>query len=240
MTNTIDWNAVKETAWMTKEFNLVWYKLNNRNNVGDMSYIYHKLQPTDYQDFYTKYTQDAYTDETIQHKGRTEVYIIDIARKYQAYSGRYDITLYTFFLNVLWHIIVQTFDGHKKENELINWLKGKGIDARPADSTLDAEYGVDIVIYNENQPKQFLQCKPISFFKGNLNESLKNDRKISLKKYQKSYNIYGIRTYYTAYSRDGRWLKQNNKYCFKLETMINSDGTTRFIEDSSTSYDVLN
>jgi len=221
----------KKTSWMTKEFNWHWYTINNRKEIGDMSYLYHKYKPTSYKDFYIKYTTDTGDDGDVRHRGRSEQELLQLAHKYQRISKRYDLPISTFYNNLVWHIIIQSYDGHKYEQQFINYINSLGYNAVTVNSNLDAEYGVDIEVFNDKKRLFFVQVKPITFTIGNKNASLINDRKLAYIKRDKIKEKYNVPVLLVCYSinkvsKEVEWLQHNNGKClFKFEELFNADGT---------------
>lgn len=218
---TVNFNDVSSTSWMTKDFNRYWYRLNNRENVGDMTYLYNKYQPTSYEDFYVKYTTDTVGENPKWH-GRSEEELDEIAKRYQELSNRYDVNLSTFKNNIIWHTIVQTFDGHKKELELKQYLNSLGHDVRGVDPELDAKYGVDLAFYKGGQLRFYIQVKPYTFILGNSNWSLINDRKLALQKGRQLQ----VPTYFAFYDKSGKWLT-NPHIVSRLTDYIDNNGYTK-------------
>lgn len=202
---------LRETAWMTKRHNYQWYKLNNRNTIGDMMYLIAKFKPTSIQDLYDKYVTDGEISEETdrRHRGRTEDELYAIAEMYKEMCND-DIPIETYLKNVIWHTIVQSYDGYAKEMKLIDFIQGLGYKAVKADSDDDCELGIDLFIYKGDEMKYAIQLKPISFLIGNHNQSLKYDRQKAILNTDKVKNKYGVPTYFVFYRPDGTYLENGN------------------------------
>lgn len=216
---------LRETAYMTKDHNYQWYKINNRTEIGDMMYLLTKYKPTSIEDFYNKYTNDTIDDGNPQHRGRTLDEIEKIAIKYKALSGD-DIPLDTYIKNILWHTVVQTWDGYSRECDLQAYGALRGYELRKTNNEDDATLGVDFEVRVKDKLKCFIQLKPETFIKGNSNKSLINDRRLAILKQDKVKQIYDVPTYYVFYKNDNTYLStDSNKICWQLEKLVNTDGT---------------
>lgn len=231
----IDFNKCIETSYLTQKCNMAFYKINSRQSIGDLSYLFQKYQPTDYQDFYNKYTTDTKCKDR-RHCGRSEEELLVIAERYKAFA-KSDLPVEIFFNNLIWHIIVQTFEGHRKEIELKQYLINKGFNVKNVKSDLDAEYAIDLLISKGDQ-KAFIQVKPISFFMGNSNQSLLNDRLLAIKKYKKALDKFGLHTIYCVYKKEGNkveWLtNEKGGLGHKLNSLLADTGITKLSKNANT------
>lgn len=226
----MNWDECISTSWMTSSCNMGFWKINGRKNIGDLSYLYQKYQPKDYQDFYDKYTSDT-TGDKPEHHGRTEEELRKIAQNYKLYANS-TLDDDMFFKNLLWHIIVQTYEGHKQEQVLIEYMNQYELNASSCNPDMDAVYGTDIEATYNNK-KFYVQVKPITFFYGNNNQSLLNDRINAIKKYNKTIADYNAITYYVIYEKgkDGEikwWYNEKGKLFNKLSDLIAPTGITKF------------
>lgn len=219
---------LRATAFMTKDHNYAWYRINNRKTIGDMMYLLNKYKPTSIEDFYTKYTNDYECDGNPQHRGRTLEEIEQIAIKYKSLSGD-DIPLETYIKNILWHTIVQTWDGYSRECDLQGYGALRGYELRKTNNEDDATLGVDFEVRINDNLKCFIQLKPETFLKGNSNKSLINDRRLAILKVEKVKEIYNVPTYYVFYRQDGtyKYDTNNHKICYRLNDLVNADGTMK-------------
>ena len=84
----IDKKDFQKTNRISRKYNMQWKKYAGRSSIGDCSNLFQRLRPTDYYDFYLKYTKDGeetvHNRELFKHCGRTEEEIEEVARKYMA------------------------------------------------------------------------------------------------------------------------------------------------------------
>lgn len=221
--------AIK-TKWMNKRFANQWQRLHYRHIIGDMMYLAYKLQPTSAQDFFNKYTKDGerkVKDEKL--RGRTVAELQQIARNYQKLCKDRSIKFEDFYNNVILHVIVESYEGYIKECSFFNYVKAKGLDIRKAPNNLDAEYGIDFVIYKDNKPKYAIQHKPISFIMGNRNQSLINDRISALYKIKKTKDKFNIPTAYVFYTKEREYMTNDNgNILFNLNKLVDWRGFTQY------------
>lgn len=215
----------KETL-NTNACNNAYLKVKLRNIIGDLSYLYKKYKPTDYTDFYTKYTNDTVGDDP-RHRGRSNAEIRNVAEKWRALSHS-NLDVEIFYKALIFYIICATFDGHKFELDFMDYIKSKGYTVTTSDPEIDAKFGVDLVLDNF-----FIQIKPVTFFIGDYNQSLLIDRRIAIEKYYKTYSTFKKPTYFAIYRKTDngvQWLlNKNNKYTHKISDLLNIDGTTKLI-----------
>lgn len=228
-----------------KKYNQEWKKYSARKYVGDCSYLFEKLKPVSYRDFYEKYINDGQMNfGTINtndyHRGRTEIEIIDNAKYlYDTIRKRYpdDDVNFVDCLNVtVGHTIHETYDGHIVENIVDEMFSKKGLRTVKPCGDADSLYGIDRFCYIDDALQFMLQIKPISFFKGNMNKSLIDDRISAFKKGFKSQEVFKVKTYYIIYdssicneNKVGFVCKPNGKMAFELSELCNSDGTVKDI-----------
>ena len=111
-------------------------------------------------------TSEVYTTEAACLKGIESV-------KKNAVDDSF--TLEEFFDDIVCHVIIETFDGHQAEKELMNVLTRYGYDVEETEGDMDAEYGVDLIVRKNGEFKEFIQVKPLSTFV-RTNPSLIEDR----------------------------------------------------------------
>lgn len=227
-----------------KTYNLITKQLISRPKIGSCSKLYHILKPSSYQDFLDKYLKSGEDSEFNYNtltgrydKGRTLDQINAIATLYHKQINNPDITLEMCFDDLINHIIIETFDGHKIETYLINKLIESGFNVNNEEDDMDAICGVDITVYNPytNKTISFIQVKPISTFLSNNNKSLIQDRANFFSK-QEKLNNYLINSNrqdeikdieYVIYKTNEGLLVINGKYRHKLRDICNQDGTTK-------------
>lgn len=227
----IDKKDFKRTNAISRKYNKEWKKFSGRSSIGDCSNLFQRLRPSSYYDFYKKYTKDG--EETINSRnefifyGRTENEIIEVAKKYRDECGDYSYPLEDYIKNVYMHVIVETFDGQVKEQQINQLLTNMGYTYDKPENDEDACYGIDFKVYKDNRLSFVLQIKPISFFIGTKNKSLIDDRISAFTKQEKVYSKFNVHTYYMVYSSDDdgnvKWLTENKKLCFELWRLCNKD-----------------
>lgn len=237
-----DISAFKNAKKQLWKYNQVWRKYSARKYVGDCSYLYKKLLPTSYQDFYTKYTLDGLIrhNEDTTLRGRTQEEIYNIALQYQQECDK-TIDIDVYIKNIYMHVIIETYDGQKIENEIKQrLLKDYNISLSQSYGEDDAVMGIDM-----KNNKYALQIKPISFFRSNKNISLIKDRAHAFIKRYKCFQKYGINTYYIVYDIiDDKQYKlyehSNGKITFYLEELCNKDGTVNSDNNNNLKYRIQN
>lgn len=226
-----------------KKYNQEWKKYSARKYVGDCSYLFEKLRPNSYKDFYDKYVNDGKENfgsiiSDDYHRGRTECEIIDNAKYlYDTICQRYPDDNVNFIdcLNVtVGHTIHETYDGHIIENIVDSMFSDRGIKTVKPCGDADSLYGIDRFCYQGNELKFTLQIKPMTFFLGNSNKSLINDRLSAFDKDKKVERVFKVKTYYIIYdgnlsneNKIGFICKSNGKMAFELSEVCNPDGTAK-------------
>ena len=219
-----------------KNANYITKKYIGRPVVGCCSQLYTQLKPTSYQDFFNKYLQCA--DESFnmeklkgdEEKGRSLDALWAIANRYyeNVTNQRLNVSVEECFDDLVNHIIIETFDGHIAENivkdKINNYSKYK---ATSTHGDIDAEYGVDIIVTDENNEiKHCIQVKPISTFAGNNNPSLMKDRRNFFDKQKKLDEAIGrhIPIEYMVYNKNYHFLERNKRHRFNLNELCNTNG----------------
>lgn len=227
----IDKKDFKRTNCISRKYNVQWKKFAGRNSIGDCSNLFQRLRPSDYYDFYVKYTKDG--EETLSKRsefpfyGRTEEEIRIIAEKYREECGDYTYPLEDYIKNVYMHTIVETFDGQIKEQQVNQLLTDMGYTYEKPEQNEDSRYGIDFKVLKNNKLVFVLQIKPISFFIGSSNQSLIEDRKGAFEKQRLVNDRYKVPTYYMIYKTTDngnvQWLSENGKICFELKRLLNRE-----------------
>lgn len=217
-------NAEKENY----RFNNLWYGMNSTYNFGCMTYLYKKYNcPSTYQAFYESYINDYEGNDSRTH-GRNEEYIKHQATLLAEKDGnkRPKGTYYNYIVKKL---IIDTLDGSKKENELKEMLNKSNFQTKEPSYVEDTKYGIDKFIYKDGKLLCIAQIKPNTFFIGNNNDSLINDRINALKKETYCNNTYNVPVVYFIYNKkDGHWiLNDKGNKGHKLKNLINNDGTAK-------------
>jgi hypothetical protein len=235
-----------------KKFNdncsLEYKRINGRPYVGSNSWLFKTLKPTNYQDFFDKYLEyntgkslnPNIEYDHISHLkkgekcGRTLEDLIAIARFYKKSCSHVDYPLEDFFDDLVNHIIIETFDGHKAEKQLKYHFDSNDCKVIETDGDFDAKYGVDLVVKKGNK-MSFIQVKPLSTFIGQPFPALRTDRKNFFKKQEDLDNFLGKHheILYVLYDKDHLnkynevvWWKKGDKHTFKLTDLIDSEGNS--------------
>lgn len=203
--------------------------------IGDCTLLCRLHLPVSYEDFYQKYLNYALANSSkpIELRGLTYDELLSESHRFKELVEEQtsivnDISVY--YYGLVCHIIVETFNGKKKELQLLNYIqKTFGYECVPFDSTIDCRFGVDLKITDLEGNIYALQIKPDTFFLGNKNVSLQDDRIGMIHKRNKLRKQFGIDTIYAVYcnrndSNNGGWyMKDNGKITFKLEQLLQFD-----------------
>lgn len=235
-----------------KKYNMIWRKLSPSPFVGNCSYLIHRYNPKSYEEFWNMYINDfsneSYMWDTCKgdpHRGRSIEQINNLATLYHQACNDPNITLEDCFDDVVNHVIIETFDGHIVERALREKLNESGdLMIEEMEDEWDSKYGIDLKIISKKDANYFryIQVKPISFFIGNSNASLIEDRKkrfdsensfkIMLENYGKEnqynpilYMAYDKRLLDTQGIIKFMWIGKKNK--FTLNELINENGFTK-------------
>lgn len=225
----IDRKDFQRTNIISRKYNTVWKQFAGRNVIGDCSNLFQRLKPLSYYDFYVKYTKDG--EETIsarptfRYYGRTEKEIEEIAIQYRNACNDFTFSLEDYIKNIYMHVIIETFDGQIKEQEVGQILSNLGYTYTKPIGDEDSKLGIDFKVFKDNILTFVIQVKPISFFTGIHNQSLIEDRLNAFTKVRNVLKLYNVPTYFMIYriNTEGNveWLIENSKLCFTLERLIN-------------------
>ena len=166
---------------IVKTGGVAWKKIAGRPYIGNCSYLFKKLKPVNYQDFFNKYIKflPIIRDDSLkkyEFYGRSIEDLFRLAKKYKELANDSTFTIEDYFDDIVNHIIIETFDGHIIEKYIADILIQKGYQVNEECGYVDAVLGVDIVAKWNNKIKSFIQIKPVTTFLGNNNQSLINDR----------------------------------------------------------------
>lgn len=220
MSNTIN-NLLQlcieeHTKFQNETHRNAFHVINNRRTLGTMMYIYHTFKPNTLEEFYLAYIQNDKGNDDYR-RGRSVVELMTIAKMYQNIANIPNDTLTTeqYYRNIIYHSIVQTWDGVKHEREAMKYIQSLGIQCDIVDDKLDVDYGVDI-----DTKKYFIQIKPITFLYGHNNQSLNADRNAQWMKNTKCLEEFHKPTLYLYYTNDNAWVfnpYSNGKLTFTME-----------------------
>ena len=224
----------------------VWRSISGRPYVGNCSYLYSVLKPESYQDFLDKYIKFVNPNEVSLSKlkknefyGRSIEDLERLAKHYQKLANDDNFTLEEYFDDIICHVIIETFDGHKAEKELINILTEHGFEVEETEGVMDAEFGVDLIVKKNGNIKEYIQVKPISTFVRS-NPSLIADRgnfflkQYKLNEFTKNHPIFITKDIifmmydYQHLIKTGEvlWFYKDGKVKFKLNELCQTNGQT--------------
>lgn len=206
-----------------------WYGLNSTKKCGCMTWLYKKYgRPLTVQEFYDSYINDIQSSEMDSRTfGRTQEQLLKIAIELMTKdNGRFELNDYLSYIYK--KLFYDTIIGCKKEKQIKEYIESKGFKTKEPSFEDDIKLGVDLFAFRDNELKCIIQSKPNTFFLGNSNKSLINDRKKALSKQDKAKDKYGVPTYYIIYNKNtGEFIKNDiGTLAFRLTDLINQDGTT--------------
>lgn len=203
-----------------------WYGLNSTTNCGCCTYLFKKYgQPETVQEFYNSYINDHVINS--RTNGRNEDYLLGVAKVLQELDNFRENTD-VYFIYIIQKLFVDTFNGCQKEKEVKDIIENAGFKCESPTYNEDIKFGIDLKVYKNNILKYLVQVKPNTFFYGNNNKTLINDRKNAIIKEERSNEKYKVPTYYVIYSKNtGKFIPtKNNKLCHKLTNLIDNEGLT--------------
>lgn len=203
-----------------------WYGMNSTYNFGCMTYLYKKYNnPKTVQEFFNKYISDTISQDNRQC-GRNYNHIINKA-KTLASKDNFTYSMDEYIDFIIKKLFIDTFNGCQKEVELKELIEKKGFTTKQPSLDDDLQLGIDLFAYKDGKLKFLIQTKPITFFLGNRNLGLINDRVLALQKQALAEETYKVKVIYCIYNKD-KWIKNNNGGIgFKLERLIENDGFTK-------------
>ena len=183
--------------------------------IGNRTHLYNILKPKSEEDFFLKEIEYSNCHKNLPSlkRGCTNEEYIEHAKRFKELSEKksnfnYDVNTYYHLL--LCHTITETFIGQHKEQIIIDLFNNNGYKAEKVDSFLDAKYGIDIKLSNDNF-SCFLQIKPVSFFISEYPDTV-NDRNLLTKKRENCLSETNLDTKYLIYDMD----KKNNQIVWLL------------------------
>lgn len=208
------------------------YKCAGPDFMGNCTDLYHKLKPLNYKDFYERELKYAEENQhlPIKDRGLTYEEFYMLAHKYKVLlegctNLRYDLSIY--FYALVCHAIVETFDGQKREEMIMDYISKKGFEVKKVKGEKDAKYGVDIEVIGKGQ-HFYVQVKPITFFKAERPDT-HEDRIGACRKREEILKLEGLDTYYIIYDLDWKtsqtkWvINKNNGILFKISDLFDYD-----------------
>lgn len=200
--------------------------------IGNCTNLYRLHKPTSYEDFFNKYIEYAEQNQNlpIYDRGLSYDELRMTAEFYKIraeYNGTPVKPVENYFYDLLCHIIVETFDGQEQERQMKTYLESIGIKCSSFKGNIDAKYGVDIKMEDNNGNISALQIKPVSFFYSNRKDVIEDRMKLC-KEYEMTREDYQIKTFYSVYKRNEtdnsiQWYKNGDSFCFKIKDLFDYD-----------------
>ena len=216
-----------------KQYTVIWRnRYAPKRSIGPCQDLINKLNPTSYEDFYYAYFRNAKDniDLPIRERGCTPEELETVAYKWMEDTGNpdgYDIS--TFYYGVVMHTIIETYDGWKKEMEVINAFHKKGYTTAKTEYREDATLGIDFKVFMNDDLKWLVQIKPVTFIFG-MKPDLISDRMNVFTKHDEAHKKYPntpfVYFFYTQENGKIKWLynAKTNRYSFKYEDLIDHNG----------------
>ena len=162
--------------------------------------------------------------------------IIDNAKElYLTISSKYpnDEIKFNDCLNVsIGHVIYETYDGQKIEDIVEIMLSDKGYLVKKPSSEYNSKFGIDRLCYYNGILSFTVQIKPISFFRGDKNLSLIEDRKKAFNNDERIMKCFNVIPYYIVYEKVKDSVtflyKDKNKMAFRLGELCESNGNSKW------------
>ena len=208
--------------------------------IGNCTALRRKLCPNSYEDFFEKMVTFAENNVELPiiKRGLTRDELVESGKRYKQMieerNPYINNDLNVYINDLLCHIIVETYDGGLRENEIIDYLtKYRGISCENFEWDIDTKYGVDVKIEMDNGMKYGIQVKPISFFCPYKHRpskaALLTDWVGMVNKRDMMRDNFGMDTIYAIYVQDKKtgdveWVKRDNgKLTFRLEDLFTYD-----------------
>lgn len=211
-------NELRQMKMRTQDFATAFHRHCTRKDLGCVSDAY-------------KAFRKEYADDGDEHLTawcvyyfnhvRTEQYLKDLAKTVVQVENL-PFSPQEMFDYYIWEVIINTYDGFSKERELKRMIENSGWTVSYSTGNDDAELSIDLIV----EDICLLQLKPVTYLFGNNNQSLLIDRRTAFKKEQMAEETYNLPLYYVFYDKTN-FKKQNGHMCFRLEDLINVDGTTK-------------
>lgn len=198
--------------------------------IGYCMRIFERLAPVSYEDAFEKYTESGYdTAFNSYERGRTKDEIESIAITWMAECPDSKLELVDFYDAMVLHAIVETYDGYMREKQVKDSLVGAGAKIDTVSGDEDVKMAIDVKA-ELNGNTFLIQVKPISFFAGNHNKSLNEDRAALKRKESRAREKYGKNTYFRYLIYDswgnGEWVvnEKKNKCSFSYDELLDEFG----------------
>lgn len=207
----------------------IFYGLNTTANFGCATYLYKKYgYPNTLMEFWNKYKNDAKVGS--RYNGRSMEYVALQAHKL-AELDNYQESNQDYLLYIFAKVFLDTMVGMRFEKKAQQICKQNGYNIEDVTVEDDKDYGIDFKISKDDKLQYLIQVKPHTFFIGNRNESLINDRKNCFKKERKSIEKYKVPTLYMIYDRaSGEFIEnQKGKKTYRLKSLLYENGEPKIM-----------
>lgn len=231
-------NACFESEMKYPKLTNVFQSFRKSITIGRLSYLWKVKykKPRTYDDFMMKYFTDNENKGDKIHSGRNveewNKIVNDFHKKALQIYPKVEIKTCSDYL--LKKVIIDTLDGFKRELEFSDKMKVLGFRCEDATPEQDAEESIDFLLYEKQNPNKLaylVQLKPLSFFIGNANDSLRYDRKKLYQNLHKNRAKYKVPMFAVIYDRKRNiWIKnEQNGYSFEIDKLINAKGESHAI-----------
>lgn len=215
-----------------------WYEKIYRHPqaIGYVSAFFKKYKPASFENALDLYYLSGIRDKDlpITQRGRTKEEIEDLAIDWKEKCG-VDLPLVDFYDAIILHAVIETVFGNIMESTAATAYRNRGFDVEETDGRDDRSLGIDFIA-TMDESKLLVQVKPISFFRGEKADLVK-DRVTTWKKHKMGLEKYPEASYaYMIYDPQGKWLKSKGKFNFKYEDLITEDGKAKTSIDDKTKY----
>lgn len=239
----------KNKRKFNKNYNDIWKKIAGWSYIGKCSYLFqmfykewkkdgHTEDPTpnDFAKYYFSHTNpnddEGLRKEKSQEYGRSVEDLKKLAEHYQKACNNYNIPLEEYFDDIVNHAIVETTSGQLMELKLFDEYEKNGFTVEHTNNHWDKNLGVDLIIKKDGIIRDYIQCKPISTFRGEGNNSLISDRKMFFKKELEKKkecekeNLPYTPTKFILYDKNqpGKWCYIGKRRGFLLEELCDRNG----------------
>ena len=241
---------LKNKKKFNREYNWKWKKIAGPDYTGSCSYLFQDFYKgwkeqhpneypthTDFARYYfshvnmhTQYTGLCKPD--CHHYGRSVKQIFLLADRYKELCNDESIMVEQYFDDIVNHVIIETYNGQMREIRLVDEYIRHGFNVEQTSDHWDKNLGVDLIIRKGDVIVDYIQCKPLTTFLGNRNESLIRDRVVFYEKEREKkkeceeldYPYYP--TKFILYNEEypDKWCTLNGKKSFLLEELCTNEG----------------
>ena len=162
-----------------------------------------------------------------------------IANMWRNSCNEEKIPLSVFYDGVVCHTIIETFNGYKKENTILNLLRGSGFTVS-YDEYDDSMCGIDMTVQKGNKT-YFIQVKTVSYLFGHAYDCIADRKKIFTEYLPNQKKKYGdnIPYYWIFYDKDSDkwiWNPFTNSFKWDISMILDSQSPTCKLKDEFVKY----